>query len=322
MKAVKCLIALTGVALLALCQPALAVYPEKPIRIVVPFAAGGALDTIARTLGKRMSEQMNTPFVIENKPGAGGNLGTDLVAKAAPDGYTLLLAANGLASNPSLYKNLSYDPLRDLAPIALVAYAPMVLAVPYASPAKSLRDVIAAGRAKPSGLTYGSAGSGTSGHLATELFKVSAKIDAIHVPYKGGAPALTDLMGGRLSFMLLNPVELAPHIKSQRLRALAVASDKRLATMPDVQTFAEAGLPGFEARNWWALMMPAKTPKEITSRLSDEVLKAVADTSVGERLADMGAIVEPLSAERFGKYLQEETAKWAEVIKTVGISAE
>jgi tripartite-type tricarboxylate transporter receptor subunit TctC len=297
-------------------------YPNKPIRIIVPFPPGGALDIIARSVGRRMSEQMNNPVVVENRPGANGNLGTDLVAKAPADGYTLLLAANGLATSPTLYKDLPYNTLRDLAPIAFVGYGPLVLVVPFSSPVNSLQDMIATARAKPDSLTYGSAGSGSSGHLASELFKVTAKINALHVAYKGGAPALLDLIGERLSFMLINPVEAVPHVKSQRLRVLAVASERRIATLPEVPTFAEAGVPGFEARNWWGFMLPAKTPKEITTRLSDEVLKALADAGVRGRLTEMGAVVDPLPADRFGDYIRMETAKWADLIKTVGIRAD
>jgi tripartite-type tricarboxylate transporter receptor subunit TctC len=297
-------------------------YPNKPIRIIVPFPPGGALDIIARSVGRRMSEQMNNPVVVENRPGANGNLGTDLVAKAPADGYTLLLAANGLATSPTLYKDLPYNTLRDLAPVAFVGYGPLVLVVPFSSPVNSLQDMIATARAKPDSLTYGSAGSGSSGHLASELFKVTAKINALHVAYKGGAPALLDLIGERLSFMLINPVEAVPHVKSQRLRVLAVASERRIATLPEVPTFAEAGVPGFEARNWWGFMLPAKTPKEITTRLSDEVLKALADAGVRGRLTEMGAVVDPLPADRFGDYIRMETAKWADLIKTVGIRAD
>jgi tripartite-type tricarboxylate transporter receptor subunit TctC len=297
-------------------------YPNKPIRIIVPFPPGGALDIIARSVGKSMSEQMNNPVVVENRPGANGNLGTDLVAKAPADGYTLLLAANGLATSPTLYKDLPYNTLRDLAPVAFVGYGPLVLVVPFSSPVNSLQDMIATARAKPDSLTYGSAGTGSSGHLASELFKVTAKINALHVAYKGGAPALLDLIGERLSFMLINPVEAVPHVKSQRLRVLAVASERRIATLPEVPTFAEAGVPGFEARNWWGFMLPAKTPKEITTRLSDEVLKALADAGVRGRLTEMGAVVDPLPADRFGDYIRMETAKWADLIKTVGIRAD
>jgi tripartite-type tricarboxylate transporter receptor subunit TctC len=295
-------------------------YPGKPIRIVVAFAVGGALDTVARVVGARVAEQMGNPVVVENKPGANGNIGMEYVAKSAPDGYTLLLAAPGLATNPALYKDLGYQ-TRDFVPVAKVAYAPQVLVVHPSSPAKSVQELLALGRTANANLSYGSAGNGASGHLASELLKGTAKIDALHVPYKGGAPALTDLMGGRLSFMLINPVEAVPHVRAQRIRALAVAADKRIALLPDVPTFAEAGVP-FEASVWWGFVMPAKTPREIVDRLSAEILKAVNDEAVRERLVSLGAVVDPQSGEQFGRFVNAEAEKWAGIVKSAGISAQ
>ena len=254
-------------------------YPSRPLHIVVPFAAGGAVDTVARIVGQRLSEQMKTPVIVENKPGADANIGATVVAKSAPDGYTVLLGANGLTTNGTLFKNLQYDTLRDFAPVARVGYAPLVLVVPTASPLRSLRELIEAGRKDAGKLTYGSAGTGGSGHLASEVLKSSAKFEALHVPYKGGAPALTDLVGERLSFMLINPLEAVPHVKGNRLRALAVSSDKRLALLPDAPTFAEAGLPGYQASVWWGFVAPARTPPGIVKRLSDETLRALEDAA-------------------------------------------
>jgi tripartite-type tricarboxylate transporter receptor subunit TctC len=295
-------------------------YPSKPIRIVVAFAVGGALDTVARVVGARMAEQMGNPVVVENKPGANGNIGMEHVAKSAPDGYTLLLAAPGLATNPTLYKDLGYH-TRDFVPVAKVAYAPQVLVVHPASPAKTVQELVALGKTANANLSYGSAGNGASGHLASELLKGTTKIEALHVPYKGGAPALTDLMGGRLSFMLINPVEAVPHVRGQRIRALAVAADKRISLLPEVPTFAEVGVP-FEATVWWGFVMPAKTPKEIVDRLSAEILKAVNDEAVRERLVGLGAVVDPQSGEQFGRYINAEAEKWAGIVKSAGISAQ
>ena len=297
-------------------------YPAKPIRIIVPFAAGGAVDVVARAVGQRMSEQMASPVIIENKPGASANLGAELVAKAQPDGYTVLMGANGLATNMTLFRNLGFDTAKDFAPVARIGYAPLVLVVEASSPAKSLKDLIALAKAKPGNLNYGSAGNGQSGHLASELFKLTTKIDVIHVPYKGGSPALTDLMGGRLSFMIINPIEVVANIKSGRLRALAVANPKRIAMLPDVPTFTEAGVPGYDASVWWGLVAPVKTPKDIVAKLSSEVLKALEDEGVKEKLSNLGAVVDPAGPEQFGKFLKEEIDKWASVIKTSGIHAD
>ena len=302
----------------ALAQP----YPNRAIRIIVPFAAGGAVDVVARAVGQRMSEQMANPVIIENKPGASANLGAELVAKAQPDGYTLLMGANGLATNMTLFRNLGFDTSKDFAPVARIGYAPLVLVVQASSPAKSLKDLLALATAQPGSLAYGSAGNGGSGHLASELLKLTTKIDVLHVPYKGGAPAMTDLLGGRLSFMLNNPIEVLANVKSGRLRALAVASPKRLPILPDVPTFTEAGVPGYEASVWWGLVAPARTPKDIVAKLSGELLKALEDEGVREKLSNLGAVIDPAGPEQFGKFLKEEIDKWAGVIKASGIHAD
>ena len=314
--------ALTPCGALIPCAALAQTYPAKPIRIIVPFAAGGAVDVVARTLGQRMSEQMASPVIIENKPGASANLGAELVAKAQPDGYTLLMGANGLATNMTLFHNLGFDTAKDFAPVARVGYAPLVLVVQASSPAKSLKDLIDQAKAQPGSLTYGSAGNGGSGHLAAELLKLMTKIDVLHVPYKGGAPAMTDLLGGRLSFMLNNPLEVIANIKSGRLRALAVASPKRIPMLPDVPTFAEAGVPGYDASVWWGLVAPARTPNDIVAKLSGEALKALEDEGVKEKLLNLGAVVDPAGPEQFGKFLKQEIDKWAGVIKTSRIHAD
>ena len=295
-------------------------FPHKAIKVIVPFAAGGAVDTVARVVGQRLSEQIGQPVVVENKPGGHANIGADFVAKSAPDGYTLLLGANGLAANMTLHKNIPFDTMRDFAPVAGVGYAPLVFVVPVSSPAKTLQEFISAARAKPGSYTYGSAAAGGSGHLATELLKTEASFDALHVPYKGGAPALTDLIGERINFMLINPIEAAPHVKSGRLRALAVSSSKRLSMLPDVPTFKEAGVPGFEASVWWGFVAPANTPKEVVAKLQSEILKALENQAVHDKLVSLGAVVEPQDSAAFGKFLKSEIDKWARVIKAAHIT--
>ena len=322
------ILARTTVAMLSMVAAAIAfpagaqTFPSKPIKIVVPFAAGGAVDVVARVVGQRISDQVNQPVIVDNKPGGHANIGADFVAKSPPDGYTLLLGANGLASNMTLHKNIPFDTLRDFAPVAGVGYAPLVFVVPAASPARTLQEFIAMARAKPGEFTYGTAAAGGSGHLATELLKSEAKFDALHVPYKGGAPALTDLMGERISFMLLNPIEVVPHVKSGRLRALAVSSPKRLPMLPDVPTFKEAGIPGFEASVWWGFVAPAKTPKDVVARLESEVLKALENDAVRDKLVSLGAVVEPMNSAQFGQFLKSEVDKWARVIKSAKITEE
>jgi tripartite-type tricarboxylate transporter receptor subunit TctC len=317
-RTISCLLAL-GIAALPLMASAQAAWPSKPIRIIVPFAAGGAVDTVGRTLGERLSVQLGQPVLIENKPGANANIGADAVAKAAPDGYTLLVAANGLATNMTLYPKLPFNTMRDFAPISRLGYAPLVLVSATATAPKSLQELIASGRANPGKLSYGSAGNGTSGHLAGELLASAAKFQALHVPYKGGAPALVDLIAGRTSFMLLNPLEVLPHIQSQRLKAVAVTGSQRIGMLPDVPTMAEAGLPGYEATVWWGLLAPAQTPRDVVARLNAETLKALADPGVRERLTALGAVITPSSPEQFTAFLQTEIDKWAGVIKAANI---
>lgn len=297
-------------------------YPSKPIRIVVPFAAGGAVDLIARVIGQQIALQTGQPVIVENKPGASANLGADYVAKAAPDGYTVLLSANGLATNVTLFPQAPVNTLRDFAPVAQVGYAPLVLVVAKDAPAKSLKELIAIAKQQPGKLSYASAGNGSSQHLGGEMLKISAQIDVLHVPYKGGAPALTDLLGGRISYMMQNPLEVMPHIKAHQLRALTVASAKRLAQLPDVPTASEAGLPGFEASVWWGIVAPVKTPKDIVAKLNAEVLKALGAPKVKEKLNEMGVVIKPSTPEQFGDFLKLEIDKWAKVIKTSGIQAD
>ena len=296
-------------------------YPDKPIHMVVPFAAGGAVDVVARIVGQALSERVKQPVIVENKPGASSNIGMGFVAKAAPDGYTLLMASNGIATNNALFPDLAFNGRKDFAPVARIGYAPLVFVVPEQSADKTLAALIADAKAHPGKLAFGSAGNGTSGHLAGELFKSAAGIDVLHVPYKGGSPAITDLLGQRLSFMPINPIEVLGHIKAGRLRALAVASDKRLPYLPDVPTAAEAGLPGFQATVWWGVVAPAKTPAAVVAQLNAEINQALADPAVAKRLQDAGVVITPQTPAQFGQFIGTETELWSRVIKSAGIKA-
>ncbi|TMH67457.1 MAG: tripartite tricarboxylate transporter substrate binding protein [Betaproteobacteria bacterium] len=294
-------------------------YPNRPIKIIVPYAAGGAVDIVARTVGQPLAEALKQPVIVDNRPGASANIGMEIAAKAAPDGYTLLMASNGIATNMALFPNLTFDGRRDFAPIAKIGYAPLVIVVPTSSPAKSLKDLITMAKAEPGKLTYASAGNGSSGHLAGELLKSTATIDVLHVPYKGGAPAITDLLGERITFMPINPVEVIAHIRAGKLRALAVASGKRVPLLPGVPTVAEAGLPGYEASVWWGLVAPMKTPPDIVRQLNAETDKALANPAIANKLAELGVVVTPGAPDEFGAFITSQTGLWSGVIKSGGI---
>jgi len=294
-------------------------YPNKLIKIIVPYAAGGAVDIVARSVGQPLSEALKQPVIIDNRPGASANIGMEMAARAAPDGYTLLMASNGIATNMALFPKLTFDGRRDFAPVARIGYAPLVIVVPAASPAKSLKDLLAMAKAEPGKLTYATAGNGSSGHLAGELLKSTAKIDVMHVPYKGGAPAITDLLGERISFMPINAVEVINHIRAGRLRALAVASDKRFPLLPDVPTAAEAGLPGYEATVWWGLVVPSGTPRDIVQKLNADTNKALGDPAIAKKLSELGVIVTPGTPEQFGAFIGAQTELWSGVVRSASI---
>ena len=294
-------------------------YPSKPVKIVVPYAAGGAVDIVARSVGQPLSEALKQPVIVDNRPGASANIGMEIVAKAPGDGYTLLMASNGIATNMALFPKLAFDGRRDFAPVARIGYAPLVIVVPAASPAKSLKDLIAMATAEPGKLTYATAGNGSSGHLAGELLKSTAKIDVLHVPYKGGAPAITDLLGERISFMPINPVEVMSHIRSGKLRALAVASDKRFPLLPDVPTVAEAGLPGYEATVWWGIVAPAATSGDIVRQLNADTNKVLTDPEIAQKLNELGVVVTPGTPEQFRAFIDAQTKLWSGVVKAGGI---
>ena len=296
-------------------------YPDKPIRMVIPFPAGGALDILGRLIGERLSVQMKQPVVVENRAGASGNVGTDFVAHAPADGYTLLLGSNGL-STTALYPNLNFDVQRDFAPVAYIGYAPLILVVPQDSAAKSMADLVTAAKAEPGRIAFASAGAGSSGHMAAELLKAQAGVDMLHVPYRGGAPALVDLIAGRTQFMLLDPPQSMPHIRSGKLRPILVGSPERFALLPQVQTAVEAGYPNLEPVVWWGLVVPAKTPQDIVLRLNREVQQALGDANVRSRLAELGVSTQAQTPEQFGTYIQRETRKWNELIRKTGLKAD
>jgi len=297
-------------------------YPNRPVRFIVPYSAGGGVDIVTRTLAQKLTELFNQSFVVENRPGGSTNIGSEAVARAAPDGYMLLMGSPANAVNGSLFAKLPYDTLRDFAPVSLVGYGPLVLVVHPSVPARSVKDLIALCKSRPGQLSYASGGNGSSQHLAGEMLKVMTRVDIVHVPYKGAAPALVDLIGGQIAFMFNNTLEVLPYVKTARLRALAVASAKRAAVLPDVPTFAESGLPGFEATVWWGVLAPAATPKDVIARLNGEIVRALRAPEVKERFTTLGAEATGSTPEQFGEFLKSETAKWANVIKTSGIRAD
>jgi tripartite-type tricarboxylate transporter receptor subunit TctC len=294
-------------------------YPSKPIKMIVAFNAGGATDIIARIVSQKLSESLGQTVIVDNRPGATGIVGTEMVAKSAPDGYTLLMVTAGThAINASLFKNLPYDPVKDFVHINFTATAPNVLIVNNSVPANSVKDLIKLAKEKPGQLTFGSAGSGSTLHLSGELFKSMAGVDITHVPYKGGAPAMTDMLGERLTMMFDSISQAVPHIKAGKVRALAVTSAKRSQSLPDVPTIAEAGVPGYESTAWFGVVAAASTPKEIVTKLNTEINKALADPEVKEKLLALGT--EPVGGtpEQFTAHVTAEVAKWAKVVEASG----
>ncbi|HVF65905.1 MAG TPA: tripartite tricarboxylate transporter substrate binding protein [Casimicrobiaceae bacterium] len=294
-------------------------YPNKPIRVVVPFPAGGTTDILARAAAQKMSDAWGQPAVVDNRPGAAGNIGSELVAKAPNDGYTLLMGTVGThAINASLYSKMPYDHVKDFVPIVLVAGVPNVLVVHPSVPANSVKELIAYGKANPGKLNFASSGSGTSIHLAGELFKVSTGVAMQHVPYKGSAPAISDLLGGQVQLMFDNLPSALPHIKGGKLKALAVTSATRAPALPDVPTVAEAGIPGFEASSWFGLLAPAGTSRDIVTKINGDVAKWLATADAKEKLTAAGANVFGGTPEDFAKHIAAETTKWAKVVKESG----
>lgn len=296
-------------------------YPAKPIRLVVPFAAGGSTDILGRLLAQKLGESMQVAVVVDNKPGANGTIGCDQVAKAPPDGYTVVLGEVGcMGMAPGLYPKLPYDPLRDFAPISLVGRSPMVFTVAAQSPFKSVGDVTAAAKAQPDKLNYPSSGVGGPNHLGSELYAMQTGTKINHIPYKGSAPAIVSLMAGETDFAFLTAVTMDAQLRAGKLRALAVAHSERLPSMPNVPTMAEAGLKGFTAESWYLAAVPAGTPKPIVDRLYAEIAKALPSPDVKAKLDSTGVLPAGLSPEASGQFLRAEVDKWRAVIKTAGIT--
>ena len=298
-------------------------YPAKPVRMVVPFPAGGPTDIVGRTIGQKLNDTLGQPVIIDNRAGAGGVIGTEHVAKSPPDGYTLLLGSiSGLAVAMSLYPNRGYDSLRDFAPVTQAVTVTNILVVHPSLPVKNVRDLLALARAKPGALNYASSGSGTVTHLAGELFKTLGRVNIVHVPFKGGAPALTALMSGEVQMSYENSLIVVPHIKAGKLHALAVTGVQRSKLMPELPTIAEGGLPGYAASGWYGFVVPAAVSKEIVGRLNADIGRILRMPDVVERLSGQGA--EPVggTAEQFGAFIRSEIEKWTGLVKTANMKAD
>ena len=299
-------------------------YPARPIRFVVPYAPGGPLDLIARAIGQKLTEATGQAVVVDNKPGAGGNIGADIVAKAAPDGYTIVMGAVAThAINPTLYPKIPYDPVKDFTPVAMVAVVPNVLVVNPILPVKSVKELIDFAKAKPSYLNFASGSTGSTGHLAGELFNALAGVQMVHIPYKGGAPAMADLLAGQVQLMFDNLANALPQVKAGKLRALAVTTAQRSAFAPDLPTLAEAGVLGFDLSTWFGIFLPGNAPRDIVLRLNTEINKALNAPDMKDRLEKMGA--EPPAnntPERFAAFIKVEFDKYARVIKASGAKVE
>lgn len=293
-------------------------YPTRPVTIIVPVPPGGALDILARLMGQWLSQHMGQPFVIENRPGGGTNIGVDVVVRAPADGYTLLLIPGSVTANATLYTKLNFNFIRDIAPIAMISSLPLVMEINLSIPAKTVPEFVAWAKANPGKVSMASGGTGSTSHIGGELFKMMTGIDMVHVPYHGGAPALTDLMGGQVQVYFSPLPESLAAIKGNKVRALAVTTATRSAALPDVPTIAES-IPGFEASTWQGIGAPKNTPPEIITSLNKEINAALVDPKIKERLADLGSVPMPMSPAEFEKYIVNETAKWAKVIHDANI---
>ena len=310
-------------AILALAVSAAHAFPDKPVRFVIGFTPGGPSDILARALGQKLADRWGQQVVVENRPGAGGNLAAEAVAKSAPDGYTWLLGNNSvLATNHALYRKLPYDPLKDFAPVALVALQPNILVVHPDVPAKSMAELIALARQSPGKLNYASSGAGAAAHLAGELFKSMAGVDIVHIPYKGAQPALNDLVAGHAQLMFATSASVIPFIKAGRLRALAVTTAQRSPSVPELPTVAEAGLAGFEATTWHGVVVPSATPLALVQRMNQDINAALKEKDLNERLAGLGAEVLTGTPREFADYIAREIPKWTKVVKDSGARAD
>ena len=311
---------LAAAAPLAIPGTALAqAYPAKAIRFVVPFAPGGGNDILGRVIAQKLHEGFGVPVVVDNRGGAGGTIGTDIVAKSPPDGYTMLINNVSLAVNVTLYSKLPYDTLKDLEPVSLAGRQPNILVVHPSLPVKSVKELLALARSKPGALSFGSGGIGSSSHLSAELMKYLTKIDIVHVPYKGMGPALVDLVSGQTQLAMATMASALPHVRSNRMRPLAVSTAKRVAVVPDVPTMIEAGVKDFDYSTWYGIVVPAGTPAAVVSRLNAELVKALATRDVGERFAAQGVAPESTTPQAFKAFLNNEVRRWAPVIKASGM---
>jgi tripartite-type tricarboxylate transporter receptor subunit TctC len=328
-RSMKRMLALAGVGLLACgalaqspSKSGLQAYPNRPVQIIVPFTPGTGMDILARTVGQKLSERWGQPVVVDNRPGASGNIGTDMVVKAAPDGYTLLVTANTLVMTVSLYRNVPYDPIRDLAPVEKMALGTMAVTLNPAVPAHSLKEFVAYAKANPGKLAYGSPGVGTPQHLATELFKSTTGIDLLHVPYKGSAGAITGLLSGDVAVMFNALHAVLPQVKAGKINAIAVGGPKRSRVAPDIPTVSESGYPDFDVDFWYGMLAPAATPKEIIAKLNQDIAQILNTPEMRETLSSQG--LEPVTStpEQFAALVQSDLARWANVVKSAGLTAE
>jgi tripartite-type tricarboxylate transporter receptor subunit TctC len=294
-------------------------YPSRPIRLVIPFPPGGSNDIIGRLLGLQLAERLGRPVIIDNRAGAGGNLGIDLAAKAAPDGYTMLMVSAAFAFGPSMYQKLPFDQVKSFAPVAKIGTGPNSLAVFPGLPVKTARDLIALAKAKPGQLNFASAGVGSSVHLACELFKSMAQIDVVHIPFKGGGPAIVDVVAGNSQFIIGTLIQNLPHMRSGKLRGIGIAAKKRVAAAPELPTIDESGLPGYEAGNWWGIMFPARTPPAIVARMDREIAAILQLDEIKKRFVNDGTEPDHVSGAEFASFIAAETAKWGRVVKAAGI---
>lgn len=314
---------LTSFALLASSGAAAQTYPNKAIRFIVPFPPSGGNDVMARIIGQKLSENVGQQVVIDNRGGAGGNIGSELAAASLPDGYTILMGHIGtIAINPALYPKLRYDPIKDFSPVILVATAQNILVVHPSLPVKSVNDLISLAKARPGQLNYVSGGTGGAGHIAGELLKTLAKVDIVHVPYKGAGPALTDLLAGHVQLMITNMPAAMPHIRANKLVALGVTGARRSQLAPDLPTIAESGVPGYELTNWFGVLAPAATAREVINKLNGEIEKGLRTKEMRDRLAANGAEAVGGTPEQFAKHIKAEIGKWAKIIKEAGIRAD
>ncbi len=312
-----CLLLAAAAALPAVAQT----YPSKPVRMIIPFPPGGSNDIVGRMIAMQLTERLGTQVVVDNRGGAGGLIGTEIAAKSQPDGHTLLIISIAYAFNPSLYK-LSFDPVKSFAPVTILGTGPNVLAVFPGLPAQSVKELIALAKQKPGQLNYAAAGVGTFQHLSSELFRIMAGVNIVTVQFKGGGPATIDVIAGHTQISMGSLIQTLPFIRSGRLRALGTGGSKRTAILPDVPTIAEAGVPGYEANNWWGILAPAGTPRAIIDRLHEEVSVILKSPETQKRFSSEGAETVRMAPAEFGKFIAAETVKWARVVKEAGIRAE